>query len=131
MVAPNVYPNQVGDHYRFHLDDDQLSLDLGANVSQHSLKVVPILMTKIPYNFQDYDIDEQLEFRKNRLKFWEILKQLRNEYSAVNHNFDIDGFVKYVGDIYGIKLFLNNTGITDYYEVVDSVKYLMFKLKFE
>ena len=87
-------------------------------------------MASIP-PFQDYDDDDpELEFRRNRWKYWQALKKIRQEYQATDIEFDAYNFEGYMEEQYGIKLNLVDGNITDGYRIVDEKKYLVFLLKF-
>ena len=87
-------------------------------------------MASIP-PFQDYDDDDpELEFRRNRWKYWAALKKIRQEYQATDIEFDAYNFEGYMEEQYGIKLNLVDGNITDGYRIVDEKKYLVFLLKF-
>ena len=88
-------------------------------------------MTTIPH-IQDYDDnDPLLEQRRNRLNYWEALKQVRKEFMAQNKEFDAYDFEDYLIGQYGVKMNIVNGNITDGYEIVDEKKYLIFLLKFQ
>jgi len=81
--------------------------------------------------FQDYDDDDpDIKFRINRDKFWRQLKNLRTEYNEKFENFDNDTFMKWIEDTYGLRIIMNNSYITDKYDIVDEKKHLVFLLKF-
>ena len=87
-------------------------------------------MASIP-PFQDYDDDDpEIEFRRNRWKYWAALKKIRREYQATGEEFDAYNFEGYMEEQYGIKLNLVDGNITDGYRIVDEKKYLVFLLKF-
>ena len=87
-------------------------------------------MASIP-PFQDYDDDDpELEFRRNRWKYWQALKKIRQEYQATGIEFDAYNFEGYMKEQYGIKLAIVDGNITDGYRIVDEKKYLVFLLKF-
>ena len=87
-------------------------------------------MASIP-PFQDYDDDDpELEFRRNRWKYWQALKKIRQEYQATGIEFDAYNFEGYMTEQYGIQLNLVDGNLTDGYRIVDEKKYLVFLLKF-
>ena len=88
-------------------------------------------MVNVPKSFQDYDDDDpNIEQRKARWKFWEVLKTLRTEFLKEHDDFHAEEFVDWVRKTHGIALELNATGITDNYIIVDEKKYIIFKLKY-
>ena len=88
-------------------------------------------MATIP-QIQDYDDDDpNIEQRKNRWNYWEALKKVRREYMAQNKDFDAYDFEDYLIGQYGLKMNIVNGNITDGYEIVDELKYLIFLLKFQ
>jgi hypothetical protein len=92
-------------------------------------------MSVIPKDFQDYDDDDpEIEFRKNRMDYWQALKLARKEYmqslNDLNGQFDAWDFEEWLEKTYGLKLSLLNGNITDKYEIIDEKLYIMFILKF-
>jgi len=89
-------------------------------------------MTNITKSFQDYyDDDPNINFRKNRWKYWSLLKLVRVEFMEDKSNFDGYDFETYLEDKYGIKMNMVNGNITDGYQIVDEQKYLIFLLRFQ
>lgn len=89
-------------------------------------------MTNISKSFQDYDDDDpNINFRKNRWKYWSLLKLVRVEFMEDKSNFDGYDFETYLEDKYGIKMNMVNGNITDGYQIVDEQKYLIFLLRFQ
>lgn len=89
-------------------------------------------MTNISKSFQDYDDDDpNINFRKNRWKYWSLLKLVRVEFMEDKSNFDGYDFETYIEDKYGIKMNMVNGNITDGYQIVDEQKYLIFLLRFQ
>jgi len=89
-------------------------------------------MTNITKSFQDYDDDDpNINFRKNRWKYWSLLKLVRVEFMEDKSNFDGYDFETYLEDKYGIKMNMVNGNITDGYQIVDEQKYLIFLLRFQ
>jgi len=89
-------------------------------------------MTNITKSFQDYDDDDpNINFRKNRWRYWSLLKLVRVEFMEDKSNFDVNLFDDYIQTKYGIKLYIVGGNITDGYQVVDEKKYLIFLLKFQ
>jgi len=89
-------------------------------------------MTNISKSFQDYDDDDpNISFRKNRWKYWSLLKLVRVEFMEDKSNFDGYDFETYLEDKYGIKMNMVNGNITDGYQIVDEQKYLIFLLRFQ
>ena len=87
-------------------------------------------MASIP-PFQDYDDDDpEIEFRRNRWKYWAALKKIQKEYQATGIEFDAYNFEDYMKEQYGIQLAILDGNITDGYRIVDEKKYLVFLLKF-
>jgi hypothetical protein len=92
-------------------------------------------MSNIPKSFQDYDEnDPEIEFRKKRFRYWELLKKVRKEYmetlDVLTGQFDAYDFEEYVENNYGFKLNTMDGNITDKFEIVDEKKYIIFILKF-
>ena len=84
---------------------------------------------KIPIEFEDFDPqDPDIEFRKNRWDYWNILRKIRAE--AVDNmpdgQFD---FSEYVEKNYGIKIRIVGGNITDKFDIVDEKLYTYFMLK--
>ena len=89
-------------------------------------------MSTVSKDFQDYDDDDpQIHFRKNRWKYWNLLKLVRTEFMEVRKEFDAYDFESYIQDKYGIKMNMIDGNITDGYEIVDEQKYLIFLLRFQ
>jgi len=89
-------------------------------------------MSTVSKDFQDYDDDDpQIHFRKNRWKYWNLLKLVRTEFMEVRKEFDAYDFESYIQDKYGIKMNMLDGNITDGYEIVDEQKYLIFLLRFQ
>jgi len=89
-------------------------------------------VSNIPKDFQDYDDDDpQVHFRKNRWKYWNLLKLVRQEFMVDRKEFDAYDFESYIQNKYGIKMNMLDGNITDGYEIVDEHKYLIFLLRFQ
>ena len=89
-------------------------------------------VSNIPKDFQDYDDDDpQIHFRKNRWKYWNLLKLVRTEFMEGRKEFDAYDFESYIQGKYGIKMNMLDGNITDGYEIVDEHKYLIFLLRFQ
>ena len=89
-------------------------------------------MVNVPKSFQDYDDDDpEFEKRQARWDYYETLKKLRKEFTEDGRNFDADEFIVWIEEKYGFKLILNDTGITDNYNVSDKEKYLIFRLRYD
>lgn len=89
-------------------------------------------MTNISKSFQDYDDDDPaLNQRKNRWKYWNLLKLVRVEFMEGKEQFDAYDFEEYIEKKYGIKMNIVNGNITDGYEVVDEKLYMLFLLRFQ
>ena len=89
---------------------------------------------KVPIEFEDYDPqDPDLEFRKNRWNYWNVLKDVRAEYitnvDALAGQFDADDFGTYVERNYGLKMHIVDGKITDKFDIVDEKLYNFFILK--
>ena len=90
---------------------------------------------KIPINgFTDYDEnDPDIEFRKKRWDYWDILKKVHQEYMTdlkdLQTSFDASEFEKYVLKTYGLKMQIVDDRITDKFEIVDQKLYTYFLLK--
>ena len=80
-------------------------------------------------DFQDYDDDDpDIEFRRERHKYWSALKELNAEYKQCN---SVMSFIQWVEEKYGFIITLENgTGISDVYTVVNEAKFIFFKLKY-
>lgn len=88
---------------------------------------------KVPSTFQDYDDDDpDIEFRRNRDKYWKALRECRSDwfYDVSNKPHDIKDFIQFLEDTYGIKVTLHNGLITDYYTITDEGLYAFFILKY-
>jgi hypothetical protein len=92
-----------------------------------------MVMTNISKSFQDYDHDDpDIDFRKNRWKYWKLLKQARVEFMEEDKtNYYDHDFETYIENKYGLKMILVNGNITDGYTIVDEQKYLIFLLRFQ
>lgn len=92
-----------------------------------------MVMTNIPKSFQDYDHDDpDISFRKDRWKYWKLLKLARVEFMEEDKtNYYDHDFETYVENKYGLKMILVNGNITDGYKIVDEQKYLIFLLRFQ
>ena len=88
-------------------------------------------MTSIPKLFQDYDDDDpNIEQRKKRWTYWEVLKKIRVEFMRSRTEFDAYDFEDYIEFTYGSKMnIFDSNYITDGYEIVDEKKYIRFVLK--
>jgi hypothetical protein len=89
---------------------------------------------KIPIEFEDFDPqDPDIEFRKNRWDYWNILRKIREEYIADcierQGPFDTDDFVRYMEQNYGIKMHIDYGKITDKFEITDEKLYTFLILK--
>lgn len=91
---------------------------------------------KVPLGsgFEDFDPDDpDIEFRKNRWNYWNILKDIRSEYltnvDALQGQFDTDDFGTYVERNYGLKMDIVDGRITDKFDIVDEKLYTFFILK--
>lgn len=77
--------------------------------------------------------DPELDFRKKRWEYWDILKKIRAEYmetlDALAGQFDAYEFEDYVEKNYGIKMNIVSGNITDKYEIVDEKLHTYFLLK--
>lgn len=92
-------------------------------------------MVIVPRDFQDYDDDdERKEQRDRRFKYWQTLKNLREEYLKETqnspYNLEPQVFLAWVEERYGIKPKLFDSHITDDYDIVDEKKYMMYILKY-
>jgi hypothetical protein len=91
-----------------------------------------MVMSNIPKSFQDYDDDDPaIHFRKNRWKYWNLLKLVRVEFMEDKTHFDGYDFEMYLKNKYGIKMNMLDGSISDGYEIVDEQKYLIFLLRFQ
>jgi hypothetical protein len=89
-------------------------------------------MGNIIKSFQDYDDDDpEIHFRKNRWKYWSLLKQVRVEFMEDKTKFDGCDFEMYLENKYGVQMNMVNGNITDGYKIVDEQKYLIFLLRFQ
>ncbi len=91
---------------------------------------------KVPIEFDDYDPqDPDIEFRKNRWDYWNVLKKVREEYlanvDALAGQFDADDFGAYVERNYGLKMHIIDGKITDKFDIVDEKLYIFFILKWK
>jgi hypothetical protein len=94
---------------------------------------------KVSIEFDDYDPqDPDIEFRKNRWNYWNVLKNVRAEYLETFEqgarllqtlNFNYPDFSEYVETRYGIKMHIVDGSITDKYDIVDEKLYTFFMLK--
>lgn len=90
---------------------------------------------KVPIGrFDDYDEnDPDIEFRKKRWDYWDILKKVHQEYMIdlkdLQISFDASEFEKYVEKTYGLKMQIVDNRITDKFEIVDQKLYTYFLLK--
>ena len=90
---------------------------------------------KVPIDgFNDYDEnDPDIEFRKKRWDYWDILKKVHQEYMTdlkdLQTSFDASEFEKYVLKTYGLKMQIVDDRITDKFEIVDEKLYTYFLLK--
>ena len=90
---------------------------------------------KVPIGrFDDYDEnDPDIEFRKKRWDYWDILKKVHQEYMTdlkdLQISFDASEFEKYVEKTYGLKMQIVDNRITDKFEIVDQKLYTYFLLK--
>jgi hypothetical protein len=88
-------------------------------------------MTTVPKDFKDYDDDDpNINFRKNRYVFWNILKKLRIEFMEEHAEFHTEDFIEWINEKFGIKVEMNPTGITDTYSITDEKKYTFFIIKY-
>lgn len=90
----------------------------------------------LPKDFKDYDDnDPEIDFRKNRMDYWQSLKLLRKEYTetlkVLDGQFDAWDFEEYVEKNYGLRMNIVNGNITDTFTIVDEKLYLVFILKFK
>ena len=84
---------------------------------------------KISIEFNDFDPnDPDIDFHKNRLNYWGILKKIRTEYLANSTQEQFD-FSEYMEKNYGIKMNIVDGQITDKYDIVDEKLYIFFLLK--
>jgi hypothetical protein len=90
------------------------------------------VMVNVSRDFPDYDDDDpNIERRTNRWKFFEALKELSEVYKKEHSEiWRTEEFVDWINDLYGIKINMNATGITDEYIITDEKKYIVFKLKY-
>ena len=89
---------------------------------------------KVPIEFNDFDPqDPDIEFRTNRWNYWNVLKNVREEYltnvDALPEQFDADDFGTYVERNYGLKMHMVDGTITDKFEIVDEKLYTYFLLR--
>jgi hypothetical protein len=86
---------------------------------------------KVPMDqIEDFDPeDPDIEFRKNRWKYWTILRKIREEYIIDKGMFDTDSFEKYVERNYGIRINISDEKITDKFDIIDKKLYTFFILK--
>jgi hypothetical protein len=90
-------------------------------------------MVNVPHDFQDYDDDDpNIEYRRNRTKYWAALKEIRKEYAIENKQIYDQYFVQWVEEKYGFIIIKNliNGSISDMYTIVDEAKFIFFKLKY-
>jgi hypothetical protein len=90
-------------------------------------------MVNVPQDFQDYDDDDpNIQFRRDRAKYWAALKEIRNEYNIDNAVFDNHRFINWVKEKYGFVIAINigTSFISDTYTVIDEAKFIFFKLKY-
>ena len=84
---------------------------------------------KVPIDFDDFDPqDPDIEFRKNRWDYWNILRKIRTETfdNIPEGQFD---FSEYVEKNYGIRMHIVDGNITDTFDIVDEKLYILFILK--
>jgi hypothetical protein len=91
---------------------------------------------KVPIQFDDFDPqDPDIEFRKNRWNYWNVLKDVHAEYladvDALQGQFDADDFGTYVERNYGLKMHIVDGKITDKFDIVDEKLYTFFILKWK
>lgn len=91
---------------------------------------------KVPIQFDDFDPqDPDIEFRKNRWNYWNVLRDVRAEYltnvDALAGQFDTDDFRAYVERNYGLKMHIVDGRITDKFDIVDEKLYTFFILKWK
>lgn len=83
-------------------------------------------------DFQDYDDDDpEIDFRRNRMKYWQSLKNARKEFMEHrNGDWDEYFFKKWLLEKYGLEMNTQSGNITDSYKIVDEKKHLVYILKF-
>jgi hypothetical protein len=85
---------------------------------------------KVPIEFEDFDPqDPDIEFRKNRWDYWNILRKIRAEAFADQPDIGQFDFSEYVEKNYGIKINMADGHITDKFDIVDEKLYTYFMLK--
>lgn len=88
----------------------------------------------VPNNIEDFDSDDpDIEFRKKRQDYWNMIRKIRIE--AIDEdfvrNFDLDDFSMYVERNYGLRMHIVNNEITDKFDIVDEKLYVLFLLKWK
>lgn len=63
------------------------------------------------------------------IEFLGKVRRAREEYEKDNF-YELEKFIEWVKDNYGVKIIQNNNGITAEYEILDDLKFLIFNLKF-
>jgi hypothetical protein len=89
---------------------------------------------RIPIEFEDFDPqDPDIEFRKNRWNYWNILRDVRAEYlkdiEASTDEFNVPKFSEYMESNYGLRMDIVDGRITDKFDIVDEKLYTFFILK--
>jgi len=88
-------------------------------------------MVNVPKNFQDYDDDDpDYNRRDRRLHYWNVLKNLKAEFTEETGSTKSEEYVDWLEIKYGFKPKINYEGyLTDDYEIIDEQKYLIYVLK--
>ena len=63
------------------------------------------------------------------IEFLSKIRRARDLYEQDNE-YDVDKFISWVQDLYGVKIIQNSNGLTADYEILDEQKFLIFNLKF-
>ena len=65
-----------------------------------------------------------------QISFLGKLKRAREDYEKTIGEYNVNGFLLWLHDVYGVTVIVRDGDLTSDYEVVDEQKFLLFELKY-
>ena len=67
---------------------------------------------------------------RSQISFLGKLKRAREDYEKTIGEYNVNGFLLWLHDVYGVTVIVRDGDLTSDYEVVDEQKFLLFELKY-